>query len=243
MKITRFLYLIGLAFALSLSEVNAQIAYEQSRSADTISYYVNNPYGDKAEFTWNVTGGVIAGHTAPYTAIGADTIQVIWNDSNKTGPNYGSLTVSEVIHWDGGSSCLSNSEQINVESWVRPKASTDTTDIIICAGESFLIRLNFEGKPGYQYKWKLYEKDDPAVIIEDHTADSVISKDPSADITIAGIDNTGNTENLYEFEVTGFQDGLNDSIPGDITVGKVTIRVQPKPRAGKIKSNNHLIRR
>lgn len=242
---TRCLYLVGLLLVLNFLNINAQIDYEQVRSADTTSYYVNNPFGDKAEFTWTISGGIIAGHSSPYTADGADTIRVIWNDSNKTSANYGFLTVSEIIHWQSPSSasCQSNDEQIYVQSWVQPKAATDTSAIIVCSGEEFLINLNFQGKPGYRYKWKLYDKDTPSVIIEDHTTDFINCDSTSTDIIVPGIVNTGNTEKSYEFEVTDVQDTLNDGMPGNVSMGRVTVRVQPVPKAGIIKSSNQLIRR
>lgn len=241
---TTRLYLVGLIFVFNLLKINAQIDYEQIRSADTIKYYVNNPYGNNAEYTWIITGGVIVGHSTHYTADGADTVNVIWNDSNKTSANFGFLGVSEVLLWKGvPSSCQSDEEQINVQSWVQPRVITDTSDIIVCSGESSLINLNFEGKPGYRYKWKFYDKENPSAIIEDHTTEFIDCDSTSTDIVLPGIENTGNTEKLYEFEVTDVQDGLDDGIPGNVSLGRVTIRVQPKPQAGTIKSSNYLIRR
>ncbi len=196
-----------------------------------------------AEFTWTITGGTIAGYSSPYTADGADTIKVIWNDSNKTSANYGSLTVSEIINWPSGASCQSAEEQIDVESWVQPKAITDTSAIIVCSGEPFVISIAFEGKPEYRYKWKLYDKENPIILIQDYTASFITSINPSADIVFDGIENSSNTENLYEFEVTDIQDGLNDSIPGNVSMARVTVYVQPKPIVGILNSTNPLIRR
>lgn len=196
-----------------------------------------------AEITWSVFGGTIAGHSTPYTAEGADTIQVIWNNSNKTSANYGSLHVSEIIHWPGGPSCPSEEEQINVESWVQPTATTDTSGIIVCRGETFMITINFEGKPGYQYKWKLYDSENPELLIENHTTEFINSSEPSADILIAGLENNGSTQKLYEFEVTEVLDALNDSVPGNVSMAGVTIYVQPEPIAGTLKSSDQLIRR
>ena len=238
LKETWYLYIIGLVFGFNILNAKAQVTFQQTRSADTIIYYLNTPYSNIAEFTWIITGGTIAGHSSPYTADGADTIQVIWNDSNKTTANYGSLKVSETIKWPGGPFCSSEEEQINVESWVRPKAITDTSDIIICSGESFVIRVDFEGKPEYKYKWKLYDKDNPTVIIEDHTNEFINSINPSTDIIITGIENSGSAEKLYEFEITDVQDGLADGMPGDVLSAKVTIYVQPKTSAGTLNSNS-----
>lgn len=237
------LYFIGFVFGLNLLNAKAQVDSDPIRNTDTITYYLKNPYGNNAEFTWTITGGTILGHSSPYIEYGADTIHVIWNDSNKTSANYGSLKVSEIVHWPGGSSCASKEEQIDVESWVRPKAATDTSDIIVCSGESFAIKLDFEGKPGYKYKWKLYDKENPAIIIEDHTTEFINSINPSTDIVIAGIENSSSTEKLYEFEVTDVQDGLTDGMPGNVSMARVTINVQPKKSAGTLESNKHLIRR
>lgn len=221
----------------------AQVPVEQARSADTITYYIINPNGNIAEITWTITGGTIIGHPSPFTADGADTIQVIWNDSNKTSVNYGSLKVSEILKWPGDISCSSPEEQINVESWIRPKAKTDTSNLIVCPGESFAIKVDFEGKPGYRYKWKLYNRDDPACIIEDHTAEFITSINPSTDIIIGGMENNTGTEKIYEFEITEVQDALNDSIQGDVSMAGVSIYIQPKTSVGTLKNNSNLIRR
>ena len=220
-----------------------QIPVEQARSADTIIYYIINPYGNDAEITWTITGGIIVGHPSPFTSDGADTIQVIWNDSNKTSANYGLLKVSEIVKWPGGISCPSPEEQLNVESWSRPKAITDTSDLLLCPGEYFTIKIDFQGKPEYSYKWKLYERNNPTLIIEDHTAEYITSISSSTDIVIPGIENDTGTEKIYEFEITDVQDALNDSIPGDVSTAGVSIYVQPKSPAGVLKNNNYLIRR
>jgi hypothetical protein len=243
MKSFRLSYLIGLFFVFDLILVNAQIDYEQIRNTDTISYYVNNPYGTMAEFTWIISGGTIVGHSTPYTAAGADNILVIWNDSNRTTPNFSYLRISETINWPDGASCQSDEEQIDVESWVQAKASTDTSGIRVCRGESLVIKVEFEGKPGYQYKWKLYEKENPEILVEDHTSDFENSINPSIDILIAGIENNSNTQKIYEFLVTEVRDGLNDDMPGDVSMASATIYVQPVPLIGEIKSSNNLIRR
>jgi hypothetical protein len=240
---SKYQYLIGLVLSFNIMNTLAQVPIEQARSSDTITYYIINPYGNNAEITWTIAGGTIVGHPSPYTADGADTIQVIWNDSNKTSANYGLLKVSEIVKWPGGISCPSPEEQINVESWSRPKAITDTSGLIICPGESFTIKIDFEGKPEYRYKWKLYDRDNPATIIEDHTAEFITSISPSTDILIAGIENNTDTEKMYEFEITDVQDALNDSIPGDVLMAGVSIYVQPKTSAGILKNNNYLIRR
>ncbi len=243
MKKPWYCYIVIIVFGFKLLNVNAQIDYEQIRNTDTISYYVNNPYGDKAEFTWIITGGTIVGHSSPYTADGADTIQVIWNDSNKTSANYGSLKVSEIIDWSDEASCQSEDEIINIESWVQPKATTDTSGIIVCPGESFVISIDFEGKPGYHYKWKLFEKDKPEILVEDYTADFINCVNPSTDIIIAGIENSSSTQLLYEFVVTDVQDELIDSMPGNVLEARAIIYVQPKPPVGVLKTTTHLIRR
>lgn len=243
LKGPRYIYISLIVFGLKLLNVNAQIDYEQIRNTDTISYYVNNPDGDRAEFTWTITGGTIAGHSSPYSAIGADTIKVIWDNSNKSSANIGSLKVSKIINWPGGSSCQSEEEQIYVESWVQPKAITDTSSIIVCSGESFAISIEFEGKPGYRYKWKLYDKENPEILLEDHTVDFINSMDPFKNIAIAGIENSSNTEKFLEFEVIDVQDGFDDNMPGDVSMASVTIYVQPKPKTGILKSPNSIIRR
>jgi hypothetical protein len=243
LKTVRYLYIIGLVLVFSRLYVNAQIDYDTIRNTDTISYYVNNPHGNRAEFTWIIDGGIIVGHSSPYTEDGADTIQVIWNDSNKTSANYGSLKVSKIVKWPGGASCPSEETEINVESWVQPKAATDTAGIFVCSGESFVIPLDFEGKSPYQYKWKLFEKEHPGVLVEDHTAGFISSTGPSTNIIIAAIENNSNTEKLYEFEVTDIQDGLHDGMPCNVSLARVIIHVRPKPSAGILKSTNHLIRR
>ena len=243
MKTVRCLYVSGIVLVFNLLYVNAQIDYDTIRNTDTIVYYVNNPHGITAEFTWTIDGGTITGHSSPYTADGADTISVMWDDANRTSANYGSLKVSKIVKWPGGVSCQSDETEIHVESWVQPKASTDTTGINICPGESFTIQLVFEGKPPYQYKWKLYEKEDPGVIIEDHTAGFISSPGPSTGIIIAAIENNSGTEKIYEFEVTEVQDGLDDGMPCDVSMAGVTVYVQPKPAAGTLENSNHLIRR
>lgn len=243
LKTIRCLYLIGLVLVFNMLHINAQINYETIRNTDTISYYVNNSHGNKAEFTWTIIGGIIVGHSSPYTADGADTIRVIWDDSNRTSANYGSLKVSKIVKWSGGVSCQSEETEIHVESWVQPKAATDTTGISVCPGESFVIQLVFEGKPPYQYKWKLYEKEDPGVVVEDYTAGFISSIDPSTGIVIAPIENNSSTEKIYEFEVTEVQDELDDGMPCDVSMAGVTIYVQPKLAAGTLESSNHLIRR
>ena len=235
--------LIGLVLGFNMLNTTAQVTFQQERSADTIVYYVINPNGNNAAFTWTITGGTIAGHSSPYTADGKDTIQVIWNNSNKTSPNYGSLKVSEIVKWPGGATCPSDDEKINVESWVQPKAIIDTSEIIICSGETFVIKVDFEGKPEYKFKWKLYDKENPAIIIEDHTAEFIYSSNPSIDIVIAGIENISSAKKLYVFEITDVQDGFSDDMPGNLSLSGVTINVQPKTTAGTLKSNKHLIRR
>lgn len=216
---------------------------EQARSADTIAYYIINPYGDIAEITWTITGGTIVGHPSTYTADGADTIQVVWNDFNKNSINHGSLIVSEIVKWPAGISCASPEEQLNVEAWVRPKAITDTSGLVVCPGEPFAIKVDFEGKPGYRYKWKLYDRNDTAIIIEDHTAEFITCVNSSTDILVDGIENNTGTQKIYEFEITGVQDALNDNIPGDLSMAGVSIHVQPEPPVGILKNNNSLIRR
>lgn len=235
--------MVLIIFGLPLLSAHAQISPEQIRNTDTITYFVNNPYGNQAEFTWIITGGIIIGHSSPYTADGADTIRVLWDDANRTSANPGSLLVSEIVKWPDGSSCPSDVEQIDIESWVQPAALTDTSGIIVCSGESFLIGLDFEGKPGYQYKWKLYDKDNPSVILEDHTAAFISCMYTSTDIIIPGLVNTGSAEKLYVFEVTDVQDDLPDGMPGNVSSGRVMVHVQPKTSTGTLKSNNHLIRR
>ena len=238
-----FLYIFLLVLVINGLSAKAQVPFAQARSADSITYYVINPHGNNAEFTWIISGGIIVGHSSPYTADGADSIKVIWDDTNKNTANYGSLSVYEVVNWPSGSSCSSDEEQINVEAWVQPKASIDTSGIIVCSGEEFIITIDFEGKPEYRYKWKLYDKDNPAIVIEDHTAGFIDCSNISTDIVIAGIENNGNTEKLYEFEITDVQDGLIDGMPGNVTSGRATIRVQPKATAGTLESNGQLIRR
>lgn len=196
-----------------------------------------------AEFTWTIAGGIIAGHPSPYTAAGADTIQVIWNSLNKTSANYGSLKVFEIINWPVGISCQGEENQINVESWAQPKAITDTSGIRVCKGESFVITINFEGKPGYQYKWKLYDKENPSIILEDYTTDFITSINPSVDIVFTGIENSSSTQKLYEFAVTEVKDGLDDNMPGNVSMARVTIYVEPEPKVGTLRSINPLIRR
>ncbi len=243
LKKTCYLSITGLVFGFNMLITEAQVTFQQARSADTIIYYLINPYGNIVEFTWTIAGGTIAGHSSPYTAYEADTIRVIWDDSNKTSANYGSLKVFEVINWPSGPSCSSEEEQINVESWAKPKAITDTSDITTCSGESFVVKVDFEGKPGYKYKWKLYDKNNPALVIDDHTAEFISSAAPSANIVVAGIENNSSIEKIYEFEITDVQDELTDGIPGNVSLARVTIYVQPKSPAGTLKSNNHLIRR
>jgi hypothetical protein len=243
LKRSGYQYFIGLVLGFSLLNTHAQVPTEQARCSDTITYYIINPYGNKAEITWTITGGTIIGHPSPYTADGADTIQVIWSDSNKTSANYGSLSVSEIVKWPGGISCPSPEEQIDVESWCLPGAKTDTSALVICPGESFTVKVDFEGKPEYRYKWKICDKDNPATIIEDHTAEFITSIGPSADILIAGIENNTGTEKVYEFEITDVQDAINDSIPGDVSMAGVSIYVQPKIPAGTLKTSSSLIRR
>ena len=237
------IYLIGIVFGTSLLNTYAQVSFEQSRSADTIIYFVQNPYGNNAEFTWTITGGNIVGHSSPYTANGADTIQVIWNDSNKTTANIGSITVSEVVNWPGGSSCPSDEEKINVESWVQPKAIAEGNNLKVCSGESFILKISFEGKPGYEYKWRLYSKTDSTIVIEDYTSDFISCSDTTADIVVAGIENNSPTEEIYEFEVTDVKDGLADGMPANISMAKVNIHVQPESSPGTLKNSNTLIRR
>jgi hypothetical protein len=236
-------YIIIIIVGFNQLIAKAQVVFEQVRNTEPVTYYVNNPFGNNAAFTWTITGGTIAGHSSPYTAVGADTIEVIWNDSNRTSANYGSLMVSEIVKWPGGSTCSSEEENINVESWVQPKAATDFADLIVCTGEAFVVRVNFEGKPGYKYKWKLYDKENPETIIEDHTAEFVSCIDTSTDIVIAGIENNNTTEKMYEFEITDVQDAFTDGMPGNVSMGSVTVYVQPKTPAGILKSNSHLIRR
>ncbi len=243
MKSIRYSYFLGLVLSINILNIHAQVPIEQARSADTISYYINNPYGNSAEITWSINGGIIVGHFSPYIADGADTIQVIWNNSLKNSANDGFLAVSEIVHWLGGSSCQSPEEQIYVEAWAPPKAITDSSSLKICPGESFTIQVVFEGKPGYRYKWKLYERENPALLLEDHTTDFITCNNPSADIIIAGVENNTGIEKILEFEITDVQDGLSDNMPGDISMGKVSIHVQPKKSAGTLKSNNYLIRR
>ncbi len=236
-------YISLVVFGFNLLSAKAQITFEQIRNTDTITYYVINPYGNKAEFTWTITGGIIVGHSSPYTANGADTIKVLWDDSNRTSANYGILRVSEIVNWSGGSSCSSEEEQINVESWVQPKAIAFTSDSVICSGESFVINVDFEGKPEYKFKWKLYEKDNPTIIVEDHTNEFTISITPSTEIVLAGIENSSNTEKLYVLEITDVQDGFPDGMPGNLSSARVTLYVQPKASAGTLNSNGNLIRR
>ena len=140
-----FLYISLLAFVFNLMSAYALVTPEETRSADTIAYYVINPHGNHAEFTWTISGGTIIGHSSPYTATGADTIKVLWDDTNKNSANFGSLRVSEVVNWPGGPSCSSDEMQIDVEAWVRPKTITDTSDIIVCSCEEFVITVDFEG--------------------------------------------------------------------------------------------------
>jgi len=242
-KTIRLLYLVRLVFVFNLINVNAQIDYEKIRNTDTISYYVNNPYGNLAELTWTIDGGTIVGHSTLYTAEGADTIKVIWDDSNKNTANFGSLKVSESLSWPGGSSCQSEEEQIHVESWVQPKATTNISSIRVCQGESFVVKINFEGEPGYQYKWKLYEKEYPEILVENHTTDFINSINTSADIVIAGLKNSSSSQKLYKFEITDVQDGLNDGMTGNVLMSWATIYVQSKPLKGTLKTTNHLIRR
>ena len=237
------IYIIGLITVFNFLNANAQIALEQIRNTDTVTYYLLNPEGNNAEFTWTITGGSIAGHTSPYTAVGADTIQVIWDDSNKTTANYGSLKVSKVINWAGGASCTSPEEQIDIESWVQPKAITDTTGIIVCPNEPFSIKLDFEGNPAYKYKWKLYDKDNPTVILVDTTAAFLSTTNTSTDIELEGIENLGSAEKIYVFEVSDVQDAIEDGMPGDISMGRVNIHVQSRSSAGTLNSTNSLIRR
>ncbi len=243
MKKTGSQYLIGLFIAIHVLNINAQDTTELARSADTIFYYIINPHGNNAEITWTITGGIIIGHSSPYTEDGADTIRVIWNDSNKTNANYGSLKVSYIVNWAIGSSCESPEEQINVESWVRPKAIVNTSSLSICSGDTFKIRVNFEGKPGYKFKWKLFDRDNPAKIIEDHTETFITCNDSLTDILITGIDNNTGTEQVYDFEITDVNDGLTDGTPGDVSTAKASIYVQPKALPGILKDDNHLIRR
>ena len=60
---------------------------------------------------------------------------------------------------------------------------------------------------------------------------------------IPGIENNSGAEKIYEFEITDVQDDLTDGMPGDLSVAKVSIYVQPKISAGQLKNNNYLIRR
>ncbi len=243
MKRFKNLFIIVFVFGFNLLNVLAQVPLQQTRSADTIAYFLNNPNGPIEEFTWTITGGVIVGHSSPYMAEAADTIQVVWSDLNKTSANFGSLKVSKVVIWPGGGSCTSPEEKIDVESWVRPKAKTDTSELKICSGESFSVKVFFEGKPDYKYKWKLCDKDNPGIIVEDHTAEFLISTNSSTNILVAGIENYSNSEKIYEFEITDVQDGLTDNMPGDVSMARVTIYLQPKTSAGLLNNNNHLIRR
>jgi hypothetical protein len=227
----------------NILNANAMIPPEEARSADTIIYYIKNPYGNSAEITWSITGGIIVGHSSPYTADGADTIKVIWNDTKKSSVNPGSLKVSEIVKWAGGTSCPSPEEQINVESWVKPKVITDTLALNICSEDSIIIKVYFEGKPEYKYKWRLYEKNNPSQIIEDYTTNFIISNDTITYIKIAGIKNTTGSVQIYEFEITEVHDGLTDKTHGDVSMGKTSIYIQSETSIGTIKNNNQLIRR
>lgn len=240
---TRYAYIIGLVFSLGVLHNYAQDSIVLTRCSVPITYYVHNPYGNNATFTWTITGGTIPGHTSPYTSDGADSISVIWNAAATTEANPGSLKVWETVHWPDGASCSSAEEQIQVEAWVRPKAITDTTDRYVCLDEAFTIPVFFEGKPGYRYTWKLYDKDNPYIIIEDHTAGYISCDSTYTDILIAGIRNTTGTEKQYIFEITGVQDSLDDGMTGEISTARITIHVWPKTSTGILYNNNHLIRR
>lgn len=133
--------------------------------------------------------------------------------------------------------------EILVESWVQPKAIVDTSDIIICPDESFVIKVDFEGKPPYRYKWKLYEKNNPEVWVEDHTTEYSSSISPSIDIPITALQNNSDTEKEYVFEITEVKDSLKDDMPCNVSMARQPIYVQPKQTVGTLKSSNHLISR
>jgi hypothetical protein len=237
------LYIAIFVCGFSLSDANAQVIFEQVRNTEPITYYVKNPYGNRAEFTWTITGGSIVGHASPYIADGADTIQVIWDDQNRNSSNYGSLRVSEIVKWSESSNCSSEEEQINVESWVQPKARTDFPEITVCSGETITVSVYFEGMPEYRFKWKLYDTENPEIVIEDHTTEFIRCNEPLTDIIITGIDNNTPSEKIVEFRITDVRDAFADGMPGDVSLGTVMIYVQPKPLAGTLKSSHHLFQR
>jgi hypothetical protein len=242
-KTSNLQYFIGLVFLFFIRNAIAQISPEQIRNSDTISYYVIAPFSSKAEFTWTITGGSIIGHSSPYTAIGADTIKVIWNNSNKNDANYGTLNVFERISWSGTDYCQSEETDIKVESWVRPAAIAEMSNINVCQGEPFTVSVRFQGKPGYNFKWKLYDKENPNILIEDHSTEFINCSYLSADINLNGINNSSDSLKYYVFEITDVQDGLNDNLSADLSMGKIIIGVQPIPNIGIPQSNKKLIRR
>lgn len=240
---TRYAYFIWLVFSIGIYQVYAQEPVVQDRSADTTIYYVENSLGSNAVFTWNITGGIIPGHGSSYTAEGADSIEVIWNDSCKSCANKGTLTVYKIVSWPDGNFCISPEEQISVEAWSRPKATADTNTRFVCSQKAFDIELSFEGKPGYQYQWKLYDKNNPSLVLEDHTDEYTSSGNPFTSISIAGITNTSEVEKQYVFELTALKDALDDGMPEDLTEAKKIIVVRPQASAGQLKYTNYLKRR
>ena len=242
----------GIALAIVLVTINAgaQTDYGSGytdpqviRNTDPISYTVSNPDGNNATFTWTVTGGTIVDQSSPYSATGANSIQVIWDNANKTSVNIGNLTVSKVIDHGDGVSCPGPDQIMEIQSWVSPKATVATSNFHVCSGEASTVDLTFEGKADYSYKWKVYQKDTPANIVEDKTGSFLTSNTSSVTVDIASVVNISGSDIIYVFAVTQVQDAFADIDDGDITTATVEMTVHSTSDIGPIQSGSSLISR
>jgi hypothetical protein len=221
-------------------------------TASGVTYSVANTEGTKASYTFTITNGTIqsvtpasgtkTALTATFTDVPNGTpvsITVVWNNTNKTSSNDGTITVSKTVDFGGGSCGSAGTQVSNIKSWTMPLAKVTTPTFDVCSGVAPApIAVSFEGNAGtsgYEYKWKVSKVSD-GTGGEDHTASFTSSAAASTTVPVAAITNNSGAPIAYKFEITQMQDGFTDIVNGDITTASVTFNVNPVPTVGPISS-------
>lgn len=258
MKTTKLFIAAASIMILGTFQVSAQTDYgtvggyadpQVIRNTNPVTYTVGNPDGAAATFTWTVTGGTIVvggvDQASPYTALAANSIQIRWNNTNRTSSNDGTVTVSKVVDYGGGTvTCTPASDQsFDVEAWTSPKGEVTTADFDDCAGAAPSIDLAFEGRANYEYQWRVYLSTAPGVNLQSSGAPAVWASSAAAAATVnlAALPNATSGDLIYIFELTAMRDGFTDIAAGDISAdNQVEIIIHPVPVVGPVNSSSSL---
>jgi hypothetical protein len=233
--LTVSLFIAGILFT---SNIFAQTNFDGTvtqivRNTSPITYTVANPDGAGTTFSFIVTNGTILVNGAPkaspfdtLTAAANVSIQVRWDNTNKTSANIGTLAVSKTL-----GTCAGSVLTLNVQSWVAPSVTASSTTTTFCSGGAPLIDLAFQGKSNYGYTWQVLDASNN--VVQGPTAVANVNTITTT-VTPSGITTAG----TYRFQITTMQDGFTDVVNNSVVT--VAYTINPIPTINNINSSSNL---